>query len=131
VPQQRGYLFSQLGNWSYRPSKTTTSCSARPTRRTDRPPPLQEQSVKTEPTQAAAYDRRVAQNIYDDEGFFEGYSGLPRSVKGLDGAPEWPSLQALLPDMTGRSVVDLGCGFGWFSRWAASGVWAKLFKHLR
>jgi len=62
----------------------------------------------------------VAQNIYDDDGFFEGYSGLPRSVKGLDGAPEWPSLQAMLPDMKGRSIVDLGCGFGWFCRWAAT-----------
>ena len=62
----------------------------------------------------------MAQNIYDDDGFFEEYSGLARSVKGLDGAPEWPSLQALLPDMTGLSVVDLGCGFGWFCRWAAS-----------
>jgi SAM-dependent methyltransferase len=61
----------------------------------------------------------VAQNIYDDDGFFEGYSGLPRSVKGLDGAPEWPSIVALLPALAGRSVVDLGCGFGWFSRWAA------------
>lgn len=62
----------------------------------------------------------MAQNIYDDDGFFEGYSGLPRSVHGLDGAPEWPSLLAMLPDMTGRSVVDLGCGFGWFCRWAAA-----------
>ena len=24
----------------------------------------------------------------------------------------------MLPDMAGRRVVDLGCGFGWFSRWA-------------
>ena len=62
----------------------------------------------------------MAQNIYDDAGFFEGYSGLPRSMKGLDGAPEWPWLRALLPDMTARSVVDLGCGFGWFCSWAAT-----------
>jgi hypothetical protein len=59
----------------------------------------------------------VAQNVYDDPDFFAGYSALPRSVQGLDGAPEWPSLQALLPDLAGREVVDLGCGFGWFSRW--------------
>jgi len=26
----------------------------------------------------------------------------------------------MLPDMAGRRVVDLGCGFGWFSRWAAA-----------
>ncbi len=115
-----GYLFSQLGNWSYRPSKTNTPRSARRTRGIDQPPPLQEQSVRTEPTQVGAYDLRVAQNIYDDAGFFEGYSGLPQSMKGLDGAPEWPSPRALLPDMTARSVVDLGCGFGWFCSWAAT-----------
>jgi SAM-dependent methyltransferase len=60
----------------------------------------------------------MAQNIYDDPGFFDGYSRLARSVKGLDGAPEWSALRALLPDMTGLRVVDLGCGFGWFCRWA-------------
>ena len=61
----------------------------------------------------------MAQNIYDDEEFFVAYSGLPRSVEGLDGAPEWPTLRAMLPPIAGRRVVDLGCGFGWFSRWAA------------
>jgi SAM-dependent methyltransferase len=60
----------------------------------------------------------MAQNIYDDEEFFAGYSRLPRSVAGLDGAPEWSSLRALLPDLRGRRVLDLGCGFGWFCRWA-------------
>jgi SAM-dependent methyltransferase len=60
----------------------------------------------------------MAQNIYDDEEFFAGYSRLPRSVEGLDAAPEWPALQAMLPDMSGRCVLDLGCGFGWFCRWA-------------
>ncbi|UFN47987.1 methyltransferase domain-containing protein [Roseomonas sp. OT10] len=61
----------------------------------------------------------MAQNIYDTPDFFAGYSRLPRSVQGLDGAPEWPSLRALLPPLAGRRVVDLGCGFGWFARWAA------------
>jgi SAM-dependent methyltransferase len=60
----------------------------------------------------------MTQNIYDDDGFFAGYSRLARSVEGLDGAPEWPSLRALLPDPNGLSVLDLGCGFGWFCRWA-------------
>jgi SAM-dependent methyltransferase len=60
----------------------------------------------------------MTQNIYDDEGFFAGYSRLPRSIHGLDGMPEWPALRAMLPDLRGRSVVDLGCGFGWFCRWA-------------
>ncbi len=60
----------------------------------------------------------MTQNIYDDDEFFAGYSRLPRSVAGLDGAPEWPALRALLPDLSARKVLDLGCGFGWFCRWA-------------
>jgi ubiquinone/menaquinone biosynthesis C-methylase UbiE len=60
----------------------------------------------------------MTQNIYDNEEFFEGYSRLRRSFKGLDGAPEWPALRALLPQLRGRRVLDLGCGFGWFCRWA-------------
>ncbi len=61
----------------------------------------------------------MTQNIYDDPGFFEGYSRLQRSVDGLAGAAEWPAIRALMPDLKGLDVVDLGCGFGWFCRWAA------------
>lgn len=60
----------------------------------------------------------MAQNIYDNPEFFTGYSQLDRSVQGLAGAAEWPALRALLPDLHGLRVVDLGCGFGWFCRWA-------------
>jgi len=60
----------------------------------------------------------MTQNIYDDPEFFAGYSRLPRSLDGLDGAPEWPALRAMLPPLRGRRVIDLGCGFGWFCRWA-------------
>ncbi|MGF6432900.1 SAM-dependent methyltransferase [Bradyrhizobium elkanii] len=59
----------------------------------------------------------MAQNIYDDPGFFAGYSQLPRQVRGLLGAPEWAAIRAMLPDVAGKRVVDLGCGFGWMSRW--------------
>ncbi|NMX62713.1 class I SAM-dependent methyltransferase [Pseudomonas sp. WS 5059] len=60
----------------------------------------------------------MTQNIYDTPAFFAGYSQMGRSLQGLAGAPEWPALQALLPPMRGLQVVDLGCGYGWFSRWA-------------
>jgi ubiquinone/menaquinone biosynthesis C-methylase UbiE len=60
----------------------------------------------------------MTQNIYDDPGFFAAYSQLSRSRAGLDGAPEWPALRALLPELPGLRVLDLGCGFGWFCRWA-------------
>lgn len=62
----------------------------------------------------------MAQNIYDTAELFAGYSTLPRSVRGLDGAPEWPAVSALLPALAGQRIVDLGCGFGWFARWAAA-----------
>ena len=59
----------------------------------------------------------MAQNIYDNSDFFAGYSQLPRQVHGLAGAPEWPAIRAMLPALAGKRVVDLGCGFGWASRW--------------
>lgn len=59
----------------------------------------------------------MAQNIYDDPSFFAGYSQLPRQVQGLDGAPEWAVLRAMLPELAGKCAADLGCGFGWSARW--------------
>lgn len=60
----------------------------------------------------------MTQNIYDDSEFFEGYSQLDRSIQGLNGAAEWPAIRALLPELSGLKILDLGCGFGWFCRWA-------------
>ena len=60
----------------------------------------------------------MSQNIYDDPEFFAGYATLDRSVKGLDGAPEWPTIQAMLPALQGKNILDLGCGYGWFCRYA-------------
>jgi SAM-dependent methyltransferase len=60
----------------------------------------------------------MPQNIYDDPDFFEGYSQFPRSREGLAGAAEWPVMRSMLPLMKGARVLDLGCGFGAFARWA-------------
>ncbi|KAK5635338.1 hypothetical protein RRF57_011050 [Xylaria bambusicola] len=62
----------------------------------------------------------MSQNVYDQSEFFENYMKLDRQTKGLDGAPEWPRLREMLPDLQGAQVLDLGCGFGWFSRFARS-----------
>jgi SAM-dependent methyltransferase len=62
----------------------------------------------------------MAQNVYDDDAFFEGYAQLERSVAGLAGAAEWPTLQTMLPAVDSRAVLDLGCGYGWFCQWAAA-----------
>jgi SAM-dependent methyltransferase len=61
----------------------------------------------------------MTQNIYDDPEFFQGYSQMARSISGLDAAPEWPALKAMLPPIKGLKAVDLGCGYGWFCRWAS------------
>ena len=58
------------------------------------------------------------QNIYDDPRFFEGYRTLREKDTGLNGALEIPAMRGLLPDMRGRAVLDLGCGFGDFARYA-------------
>lgn len=60
----------------------------------------------------------MKQNIYDDPQFFANYSSMPRSVDGLESAEEWPAFRALLPDLAGKRVLDLGCGFGWHCRYA-------------
>lgn len=60
----------------------------------------------------------MAQNIYDDPGFFDAYAQYSRSQLGLAGAAEWPAVREMLPDLAGRRVIDLGCGYGWFCRYA-------------
>ena len=67
----------------------------------------------------------MAQNVYDTPAFFKEYTQLPRSVHGLAGAPEWPTLRKLVGDIKDNSVLDLGCGFGWFCRWALKDAQAR------
>ncbi|MFT4416339.1 class I SAM-dependent methyltransferase [Fredinandcohnia humi] len=60
----------------------------------------------------------MKQNKYDDINFFSAYEKMPRSVKGLEGAGEWYVLKELIPELRNKSVLDLGCGFGWHCRYA-------------
>lgn len=60
----------------------------------------------------------MTQNKYDDPAFFEKYSQMSRSKNGLEGAGEWHVLQRVLPDFTNKTVLDLGCGYGWHSIYA-------------
>ena len=61
----------------------------------------------------------MKENKYDDPVFFEEYSQMGRSQKGLSGAGEWEDLQKILPDFAGKAVLDLGCGYGWHCIYAA------------
>lgn len=60
----------------------------------------------------------MKENKYDDSGFFENYSHMPRSIGGLEAAGEWATFRAMLPEFKGKRVLDLGCGFGWHCRYA-------------
>lgn len=60
----------------------------------------------------------MKENRYDDKVFFDKYSSMDRSTKGLAGAGEWPALKKVLPSFRGKAVLDLGCGFGWHCAYA-------------
>lgn len=58
-------------------------------------------------------------NEYDNEKFFEAYATMARSKEGLKAAGEWHQLKPLFPPLEGKSVLDLGCGYGWHCKFAA------------
>lgn len=61
----------------------------------------------------------MKENKYDDPKFFEKYSQMSRSIEGLNAAGEWATLKTLLPDFQGKTLLDLGCGYGWHCIYAA------------
>lgn len=58
-------------------------------------------------------------NHYDNEVFFKEYAKMSRSKDGLSAAGEWHQLKPLFPSLQGKSVLDLGCGYGWHCKFAA------------
>jgi len=62
----------------------------------------------------------MKQNIYDNPEFFEGYQQLRKHESGLNKVLEEPATYSLLPSLDSKSIVDLGCGFGNFCRYARS-----------
>lgn len=52
------------------------------------------------------------QNIYDDQAFFDGYKKLRDNPYSANIIEEKPALFSLAPDLHGKTVLDLGCGYG-------------------
>lgn len=48
------------------------------------------------------------QNIYDDDGFFNGYQQMRDAESGINAAVEQPGLRALLPDVAGLDRAGRG-----------------------
>ncbi|GBD64571.1 hypothetical protein TEHOK1_09690 [Tetragenococcus halophilus] len=55
---------------------------------------------------------------YDNPAFFDAYASMDRSKYGLDAAGEWHKLKEILSDFTGKTVLNLGYGYGWHCRYA-------------
>lgn len=57
-------------------------------------------------------------NEYENENFFRRYAEMPRSKEGLFAAGEWHQLKPLFPPLGKKTVLDLGCGYGWHCKFA-------------
>lgn len=55
---------------------------------------------------------RNEQNIYDNAEFFKGYQEIRDNPYNYNLLIEHPALISLLPDLNGKTVLDMGCGFG-------------------
>lgn len=54
----------------------------------------------------------MTRNIFDNKVFFESYMELRSSDINYNELLEQPAMRKLLPDLRGKAVLDLGCGFG-------------------
>lgn len=52
------------------------------------------------------------QNIYDNETFFEDFKEKRSNEVNFNDLIETPILLALLPDLHGKNILDIGCGMG-------------------
>ncbi len=55
---------------------------------------------------------KKSQNIYDNKTFFDGYKKLRENPNSANILEEKPALMSLCPDLKGKTVLDLGCGYG-------------------
>lgn len=51
-------------------------------------------------------------NTFDNDAFFSGYQKIRNDPSSYNELVEQPAMRALLPNLKGKSVLDLGCGAG-------------------
>jgi SAM-dependent methyltransferase len=65
-------------------------------------------------------NRGMKKTIFDDPEFLSEYLKLRQNPIGHNEIIEKPAIYSLLPPISGHHVLDLGCGFGDFCRYAVS-----------
>src|SRR5574344_44882 len=60
----------------------------------------------------------MAQNVYDDNNFFDQYIEMreQKSNANANDLIEIPIFKTMLPQLKGKTIIDLGCGYGDMSR---------------
>lgn len=74
-------------------------------------------------------------SVYDQENFFALYQKLRANPNSVNEVIEKPTMLSLLPDLTGKRVLDLGCGTGahlqlYLARGAAFAVGVDLSANM-
>ena len=56
----------------------------------------------------------MKQNIYDIKSFSDAYDKMRYENKGMNANDlvEIPNFRKLIPDVKGKRILDLGCGYG-------------------
>lgn len=62
----------------------------------------------------------MKQNIYDNNNFFQQYQEIRARENNYNNLLEQPNFRALVPDITGKNVLDIGCGTGDFAAYCLS-----------
>lgn len=57
-------------------------------------------------------EKGMKQNIFDNENFFNGYRELRSSGTNFNDLLMQPAMEEMLPDLKGKAVLDIGCGYG-------------------
>ena len=68
----------------------------------------------------------LKQNIYDNPIFFEGYTTKRETGVTINDFVEQPAIKSLLPNLEGKSVLDIGCGAGAFAKYCVENGASKV-----
>ena len=68
----------------------------------------------------------LKQNIYDNPIFFEGYTTKRETGVTINDFVEQPAIKSLLPNLEGKSILDIGCGAGALAKYCVDNGASKV-----